>query len=519
MPVAQIDLGAAYRILARAAYGARAGEAEALARGGLGRWVEAQLSLGGKEEPALAARLAGLALPIRYAAGPGEQVTAELRPLTSLGATQAERWALLPRPGQKVPPQELARPLLELSVATILRKAEAESQLHERMVEFWHDHFSVSARAGAPVQVSLPEHDRRIRRHALGSFRALLEAMATSPAMLFYLNNQSSRAGAPNENYARELLELHTLGRAAYAGAARNGRAVPRGPDGLARAYVDADVWEAARAFTGWTLSNGQRLDATRALPRRGEFVFVEQWHDPYQKRFLGRDLDPFPPAMAHGRAVLDALAGHPATARLLCTKLARFFLGAAPEPAVARAAATFLRHAEAPDQMAHVLRALLLEGPEIADPALGRVRRPLDLVAAAARAYDIPLTPKPPLVSRMTLAGQQLFGWPAPDGQPLEAEAYLGATALRQRWICMLALTRDVWGTGTAPLFAELAGGPVATVADALAQRALGPAGRPVARTIAGTWTAAGRNPRPVAAEVAELAGWVLAAPAFQAS
>ena len=519
MAAAGTDTGAAHRILSRLAYGAREGEAESLARRGLRDWLEAQLALPAEDDPALARRLAAITLPIRYAAGPGEQITDEVRPLASLAAPQAERWALVPAPGARLPFAEQQRPLLELSIATVLRKAEAEAQLRERMVEFWHDHFSVSARAGIQVQVSLPEHDRRIRRHALGNFRALLEDMATSPAMLLYLNNQSSRAGAPNENYARELLELHTLGREAYAGAARSGRAVPLGPDGVALSYVDADVWEAARALTGWTLAMGQRPDGARPLPRTGEFAHVAQWHDPYQKRFLGRDLDPFQPDLADGRAVLDILARHPATARHLSAKLARFLIGVAPEAAVRRGAEDFRRHAEAPDQIARVLRALLLDGEEVLSPEAGRVRRPLDFVAAAARACAIPLTPTPRLLWEMQMGGQQLFGWPAPDGQPLEAAHYLGASALQRRWICAQALARNLWGTGASPLFAALAGMPVAAAAAQLARRALGPVGDGVADTVAATWTAAGRNPKPGAAEVAELAGWVLASPAFQST
>lgn len=519
------DAAAAHRVLARAAYGARPGEAAALARpGGLAEWVEAQLALPAGDDGALAARLAAIELPIRAAAGPGEQILEENRPVAaSLATSLADRWALLPATGRYVPGVERARPLLALSVATVLRKAAAEAQLRERLVEFWHDHFSVSARAGLPVQVSLAEHDARIRAHALGRFRDLLEAVATSPAMLFYLDNQSSRAGAPNENFARELLELHTLGQDAYAGAAPVGRDVPRGRDGIATAYVDGDVWEAARAFTGWSIENGQRVDPNRVLPRSGAFVFVEAWHDPYQKRFLGRDLDPFAPAMAHGRAVLDTLAAHPATARHVAAKLARFLIGDGAEGAAAtrRAAEAFRRHAEAPDQIARVLRALLLDGPEIAAPGAGRVRRPLDLVAAAARAYDIPLQPNPALVHQLFLGGQQLFGWPAPDGQPVSPEPYLGASALRWRWQCAQSLARNAWRTGTSPLFAGLAGRPVEEAAAALAGRAIGPVpeARRSATAIAATWTAHGRNPAPNAAEVAEIAGWVVAAPAFQST
>lgn len=514
------SLDAAHRILARAAYGARPGEAEALARGGLGPWLDRQLALPA-EEPALAAQLAAIRLPIRYAAAEGRwPALEEERPLTRLAMSQSENYRFSPRQDRPVPPPEVDRGRVELMTATLLRKVAAEAQLRERLVEFWHDHFSVGSVAGGQVSVSLIDYDRRIRGHALGNFRALLEATATAPAMLYYLNNQSSRAGAPNENYARELLELHTLGRPAYFGAARSNRDVPRNAAGHPAGYVDADVWEAARAFTGWSVAAGQPVGPGRRLPDTGEFLFVEAWHDPYQKQVLGRQLDPFAGPMAHGRAVLDLLAGHPATARFVCAKLARWLVGATPqgsvpEPVLARAVAAFRQHAAAPDQIARVVRAILA-GPEIGDPALGRMRRPLDAVAAAMRAYGLPFA-GPAVFGQMAAAGQLLFGWPSPDGQPLEATQYDGAGALRTRWTMLLALARTGLGHGKAPLAQGLAGQPAEAVAAHLAQLALGPGGGPVGETVAAVWTGAGRSPRPGPGEVAELAGWVLTAPAFQ--
>ncbi|WP_149537077.1 DUF1800 domain-containing protein [Siccirubricoccus phaeus] len=511
-----LDEAAAHRVLARAAYGARPGEAARLARQGLGPWVEQQLALPA-EEPALLERLDALRLPIRYAPAPGEPVISEDRPLRALRASQEENWQLIGTREAPVPPTERERPRLELLAATVLRKVAAEAQLRERLVEFWHDHFHVSTATGPSVLVSIVDHDRRVRAHALGNFRALLEAMATSPAMLAYLSNASSRAGAPNENYARELLELHTMGRPAYFGAARTARDVPKLPDGRPAGYVDADVWEAARALTGWSIANSQPLDPSRRLPRTGEFAYVAGWHDPYQKRFLGLELEPFAPDMADGRAVLDALATHPATARFVCTKLARFLIGEkAPEAAIARGEREFLRHATAPDQIARVTRALLL-GPEITQAGLGRVRRPLDVIAAGARALDLPFTPTLQLLGQMAPAGQLLFGWGAPDGQPVEGWPYLGASALRTRWGIALALGQNRWGSGVSPRREELAEQPVEAVLLALAAPALGAEARATAATIAGVWEAAGRNPRPNPAEIGELAGWVLAAPAFQ--
>ncbi|MBP0466200.1 DUF1800 family protein [Roseomonas sp. PWR1] len=507
---------AARRLLNRAAYGPRAEEAAAVARMSRREWVEAQLATPANDA-ALDAHLARMTLPIRYAAGPGEQFVEEERPLASLAMTQAQRWALGDN-RRPIPWQERDRPRLDLIAATIARKVLARDQLRERLVEFWHDHFSVAAQASIQVSVCLPDHDARIRRHALGNFSELLEAMATSPAMLVYLNNRSSRAGAPNENFARELMELHTLGAAAYHPQARAWRDVPGAAEGRPAGYHDGDVWEAARAFTGWTLAAGQRVDAAQLLPPSGAFAYVERWHDGYQKRVLAQELPPFAPAMAHGRAVLAACAAHPATARHVATKLARFLVGEAPPPAaIARAEAAFLRHREAPDQIARSVAALL-DGPEATDAAQGRMRRPLDAVAAAARGLAIPLTPKQQFIDEMGRAGQALFAWPAPDGQPVDAAPYLGAGALRARWALLLGLAQDWWRTGASPLAAALVGQPALRAARSLAAPLLGPASEAAIGAIGRAWAAdrrpeIPRNPQ----EVSLLAGLLLLAPGFQ--
>jgi uncharacterized protein (DUF1800 family) len=507
---------AARRLLNRAAYGPRPQDVAAVARLDRSAWIDSQLALPADSAEVTAA-LAAHTMPIRYVAGPGEQMVDERRPLLALAMTPEQRWAMSDN-RRPIAWPERDRPRLELSAATLLRKVVAPDQLRERLVEFWHDHFSVAAQAGGQVSVSLPDHDARIRDHALGNFAALLEAVATSPAMLAYLNNNTSRAGAPNENFARELLELHTLGAAAYHPGARSWRDIPGADQGTPAGYFDGDVWEAARAFTGWTIAAGQRIDGGRTLPRAGEFAYVERWHDGYQKRVLGEEIAPFAPALSDGRRVIALAATHPATARHVCGKLARFFLGDAAPPAVAaRAEAAFLRHRDAPDQIARTIRALL-DGPEATDPALGRVRRPLDIAAAAARALAIPLAPQAPLLGEMGKAGQTLFGWPSPDGQTLDAAHYLGGGALRARWTMLLGLAQNWWGTGASPLYPSLAGRPTAEAAREVAQRLVGDAAAGVAQRLASAWAVDRRpdrlrNPQDAAA----LAGIALLAPGFQ--
>lgn len=506
---------AARRLLNRAAYGPQPQDVAEVARMTASEWIATQLTLpaGGRE---LDAHLATLTLPIQYAAGPGEQLVDEERPLVTLSWTQAQRWALADN-AARLPWPERDRPRSELIAATIARKVLAPDQLRERLVEFWHDHFNVAVQAGPQASVSLPDHDARIRAHALGNFTALLEAMASSPAMLVYLNNRSSRAGAANENFARELLELHTLGVRAYHAEARNWRDIPTDA-GAPIGYFDGDVWEAARAFTGWTVSAGQRLDPAMTLPDTGAFAYVERWHDGYQKRVLGQEIAPFAPAMADGRAVIRLVAAHPATARHVCTKLARFLIGDPPPPAaVARAEAAFLRHRDQPDQIARCLAALF-DGSEPTDQAISRVRRPLDIVAASARALSIPLAPRPPLMGEMARAGQALFAWPSPDGQPLDAETYLGGGALMGRWSLLLGLAQNNWGTGLSPLYAGLAGQPARDAAQQVATLALGQAGAAVATRLMQAW-AVDRRPDRLrnVQEAALLTGMALLAPGFQ--
>jgi uncharacterized protein (DUF1800 family) len=200
--LAALTTDAAHRILGRAAYGARPGEAESLARQGLPAWLDQQLALSA-EDPAVEARLAAIRLPIRYATAEGRwPALEEDRPLTRLAMSQAENFRFTPRQDRPVASPEVDRGRLELLVATLVRKVEATAQLRERLVEFWLDHFSVNTAAGTQVSVSLIDFDRRIRGQALGNFRALLEATATAPAMLYFRNCP----GTPAKRGLRALL-------------------------------------------------------------------------------------------------------------------------------------------------------------------------------------------------------------------------------------------------------------------------------------------------------------------------
>ncbi|GIV17936.1 MAG: hypothetical protein KatS3mg022_3371 [Armatimonadota bacterium] len=205
--------------------------------------------------------------------------------------------------------------LRQLQQHAILRAVYSRYQLYERMVDFWRDHFNVYAHKGLCAYY-LPQYERDVlRKHALGKFSDLLKATARSPAMLLYLDNYRNRRGVPNENYARELMELHTLG--VHGG------------------YTQKDVQEVARCFTGWTVEE-------RFLHPRGTFRFDLSQHDDGEKQVLVQHL-PAGGGIEDGERVLEMLALHPSTAKHLCRKLCMHFMGHTPETIVHRLSGVYL--------------------------------------------------------------------------------------------------------------------------------------------------------------------------------
>ena len=446
--------------LSRLCYAAHSEDAAAVGRAGLEAWLGPQLDSKNASNSDLEGRLRSFELQIKYPAGNGSPAPNgdtrnwpamdEMRPLRYVSAPIDTAWALLD-PKIVRPNEEYVRPYHEVAAATIMRAVHSRAQLYERMVGFWHDHFNVLGSDDRRVGCALPAYDRdAIRPHALGNFRELLEATAASPAMLVYLSNANSRAGGDNENYGRELLELHTLGRDAYLNDRYDRwRDVPGAGEGKPAGYIDEDVYEAARAFTGWTVENGQKLDAATELPRTGRFIYVEGWHDGYQKRVLATELPPFAAPMADGRKVLDLAAFHPATARFLCLKLCRYFVGdTPPQGLVDSAAKVWIDNAKKPDQIAAVVKHIALS-KEFAASRGAKPKSPLALAASFARVTGIDLTPTMPLINQLAQCGQRLFGWPTPDGRPTSADYYLTPEYLRERWVLLAKLSANAWNNG----------------------------------------------------------------------
>ena len=286
------------------------------------------------------------------------------------------------------------------------RAVYSERQLLERMVEFWSDHFNVPSDFDNTLNLVVFQQD--VRRHALGRFRDLLAATAKSPAMLYYLDNYVNVKERPNENYARELLELHTLG-----------------VDG---GYTEQDVKATARAFTGWTIHDRTETG----------FYFDDSEHDTDAKKVLGRDL-PAGRGLEDGLHVLGILADHPATARFVCRKLCvRFVSDAPPESLVDRLADVW---AATGGEIKPVLRALFLS-EEFKASAGQKLRRPLDFFVGALRASGTRVREWWLTEELLEALGQTPYGWHPPDGYPDVAAAWLSANGLLTRWNTAMRLT-----------------------------------------------------------------------------
>ncbi len=278
--------------------------------------------------------------------------------------------------------------------------------------------------------------------------------------MQIYLNNRSSRGGAANENYARELFELHTLGRPAYLNALYNKwRKVPGALEGHPQGYIDQDVYEAARAFTGWSIEDGAGIGAGRRLPMTGKFAYVETWHDNYQKRVLASEFDPYQSPLADGRRVLDLVADHLATARFVCDKLCRRLVSDTPDPAMVSAAVqVWTEQRRKPDQIARTVEAIV-RSDSFGRSAGAKVKRPIELYASFARAAGIEATPTPGLLGELDGSGQRLFGWGPPTGHPDENDYWLSSNMMRRRWSLLLGLADDAWKAGAPAIAHAIAG------------------------------------------------------------
>jgi uncharacterized protein (DUF1800 family) len=338
---------------------------------------------------------------------------------------------------------------IQVQLATFIRQVESPAQLYERMVEFWSDHLNVPILDNRLGVLKTIEDRLVIRPRALGRFADLLVASAQSPAMLVYLDGASSVKAAPNENYGRELLELHTVGVGNYS---------------------ESDVGATARLFTGWTYNS-----------TTGAFLFRPLQHDAGRLSILGWNRPTGGSGLDHGVAFLQWLARQPATARTVATKLARRFVADQPSAdLVAAMSATYLDNDTA---IVPVLRTMFSH-PAFATARNSKFRRPTDWFVAAARALGASVTPATdlPRISRLGVVasrlGQRPFGWPAPNGYPDVEGAWLNAGGLLARWNVAGDLTANavpLVGVDLSALRTGLAGIKVDAAIDLVAQGLLG--------------------------------------------
>lgn len=352
------------------------------------------------------------------------------------------------------------RPAWEAQRAALVRAVYAKRQLLETTVNFWHDHFHVNfdEYIAGPVYV---HYDREvIRKHAFGNFRAMLEDVAKSTSMLYYLNNVSNSRGGPNENFARELLELHTFGAENYLGFMDPFQVPPDGDDpSYPSGYTDIDVYETASAFTGWSAKNGHWEFPTE---NDGTFVYRQSWHDAGPKFLLGRMLYPEQPALKDGRDVFDRLASHPRVAKFICKKLIRRFVSDIPDPVLIESAAKIFRQQwQAPDQIAQVLRHILLSS-QIVNSWGKKARRPFEAIVAAMRAAGTDWTLRVgqdksnEFMWRLGFTGHAPYQWPSPNGFPDTQTAWSGSSTYAMTWRMLNWLPEA--SDGGAPLVPVLA-------------------------------------------------------------
>jgi uncharacterized protein (DUF1800 family) len=423
------------QLVARAGIRASQDDKNRLSKDGWAGWVQSQLAKPPGDTAAVSEALAKATLKIEYEAGDGFAAVNEHRGLTMLRTPTREMWHLLDWQ-KKVSYVERVRPADELIAATHIRAVLSDAQLTESVVDFWRDYFAVNRDAVEDVAVALPTYEQDVLRvHAFGNFREILEAVATSTAMLAYLDNASSRASPANENYARELMELHGLGADAYLHALFDKwREVPGALEGNPTGFIDQDVYESARAFTGWTYGSGQWVSEGVELPRTGEFIYHDAWHDPYQKRVFGIEFDSHAGPMVDGRKVLDLVAFHPATARHVCKRLCRRYVSDAPSAELIEAAAhVFTEHQKSKDQLAKVISFILLS--DEFQQAAPRLQRPLFLFASLQRAAGVVLPSSRDNTWLLDGMGHMLYKWPSPAGHPHSSRYWQSPGFLVRRW------------------------------------------------------------------------------------
>ena len=461
--------------LNRLTFGPRPGDVAAVGQMGLNRWISEQINASSIDDSALEKELSALTLLnqtpeyllLAYRANNGkirralqEQAkVADGKPATKgqqqptiLNAREEKIVAEMQAAG--VESQTAYQAMGELTAAKLARATDSRRQLQEVLVDFWSNHFNLDVNKRTVLALKLMDDRDAIRPNVMGTFRELLGASAHSPAMMVYLDNASSTAdnamqvngknkkakkrGGLNENYGREIMELHTLG-----------------VDG---GYTQSDVTEVARAFTGWSAGPD------------GKFIFRARAHDNGEKTVLGHKI-PAGGGQKDGEMVLDILADSPATAKHIAFQLCQRFIADAPPQSAVDAVAGAFTQSKGDLKKTY---AALFATPEFNSQGAYRakIKSPLEFAVSAVRALDGSFAlpdptnprqrqwlaligissrdrnnnrgnlPRRPLASEIATMGQPLWGYQAPTGYPENSQSWVSASALIARLNFALSLT-----------------------------------------------------------------------------
>jgi uncharacterized protein (DUF1800 family) len=429
------DPSEALHVLNRLAFGPAPGDLDRVTRLGASAWIAEQMHPERLALPSwLASQLAGLSTPNETQ----RELVQQYREMAKQ-AKLAKQAETAPADGKKPRTEEggerrrqIATIYAEAGEERLLQALGSPRQLEEVLVDFWFNHFNVYQGKGL-VRVLTESYEREaIRPHVFGRFRTMLGATAKHPAMLFYLDNWLSvapgwqprrgagaagKASGLNENYAREVMELHTLG-----------------VDG---GYTQQHVTELARILTGWTMVP-QQAKRRRVADGMGNsasghgdsiFGFDPERHDNGTKTWLGQSVTPG--GQMEGEFALDVLARHPATARHIAFKLARRFVADAPAPALVERLA---RRFQDTDGDLRAVMQSLVDAPEFRDPRPVKFKTPYQYVLSSVRATGIVTTNVKPLMAQLTQLGQPLYGCQTPDGYHDTEADWLNPNAITQR-------------------------------------------------------------------------------------
>ena len=410
------------KVLNRVTWGANRSSIAGISRLGTARFLGRQLEP--QPEPQLPAeiqaRIDAMSISRRSALDLATELEQRRRAFQEMPAEERKA-------AQRAYQEELGRLAREAQSRMLLRALYSPDQLKEQMTWFWMNHFSVFQFKFNLRALVADYEESAIRPHALGRFRELLRASAHHPAMLIYLDNAQNAAGRVNENYARELLELHTLG--------VNG------------GYTQRDVQELARVLTGFSVNlvNAERRIRPVMLPyyrREGLFEFIPGRHDFGDKELLGHTIRGRGPAELD--EALELLARHPSTARFVSRKLAMHFVADEPPPAlVERMAQAFLA---SDGDIAAVLREMFASS-EFRASLGGKFKDPLHYVVSALRLAldERPLAETAPVIGALALLGEPLYARATPDGCPLTRTDWSSPGQLATRFDVARAMAERV--------------------------------------------------------------------------